>query len=339
MILQNNISLRNQHTFGVEAYARDWTEARSLEDWNDVVAYKQAHPQTPVLVLGEGSNLLFTKDVAGLVVKNALKGIEVVDEDAETVRLRVAGGENWHQFVLWTIERGYWGLENLSLIPGTVGAAPIQNIGAYGVEIKDWLEEVEALDLATGAMRRFSLDACRFGYRDSVFKNDLKGKYALLYVTFRLSKLPKPNLRYADIEASLHQQGIQQPTQRDISNTIIQIRQQKLPNPAEIGNAGSFFKNPIISKRHFQELQEEFPQLTGHAVSETQVKISAAWLVEKAGWKGKRVGDAGVYARHALVLVNHGNATGREIQNLAFEILDSVRQKFNIVIIPEVNML
>lgn len=336
--ISHNVSLRPYNTFGIEVNAKEWAIAETLDDWHALIAYQAAH-RLPLLLLGGGSNVLLTKNFNGLVVKNNLKGIEVLNEDNEGVRIKIAGGENWHDLVLWAVERNYGGIENLSLIPGTVGAAPVQNIGAYGVELKDVLVELEAMDLQTAEHRRFLLDQCKFGYRDSIFKNDLKGRYVIVSVTLQLSKNPVANLSYAELEVYANKKGIPHPSIQQVSQWVCEIRQQKLPNPAELGNAGSFFKNPIISRRHFLALQDEFPALSGYPVSETQVKISAAWLVEQTGWKGKRIGDAGVYARHALILVNHGNATGNDISSLAFDILDAVRQKFNIVIVPEVNIL
>lgn len=319
----------------MDAKAENFVSVRSEED---LLAALEL-PMEPKMILGGGSNLLLTQDLPGLVIKNDLPGKTMVREYQNTVHVAAGGGENWHQFVLWCIENGWGGIENLSLIPGTVGAAPIQNIGAYGVELKDVFLRLEAFDLKTGKKKIFRAADCRFGYRDSVFKKKWKGKYLISKVFFRLQKKAKPQTSYGAIQAILAERGIKKPSIQDISQAVIHIRQSKLPDPATLGNSGSFFKNPEISKRAFQQLQRQYPNAPHYVLANGKVKVPAGWLIEQCGWKGKRVGNTGAHARQALVLVNYGGATGKEVFALAQQIIKSVEQKFAIALHPEVNVL
>jgi UDP-N-acetylmuramate dehydrogenase len=291
--------------------------------------------------LGGGSNILFTQPVTGLLLKNEIKGIAVTRTWSQKVHVTVGGGENWHAFVLWAVQNGYGGVENLSLIPGTVGAAPVQNIGAYGVELKDVMVRLRAVELETGKLRTFSKRDCAFGYRDSIFKRAAKGKYLITEVVFSLTRSRhRIYIQYGDIAQTL--QTIlgdeQQPTIADVSRAVIQIRSSKLPDPAQIGNCGSFFKNPEISAEQFQWIKARFPQAPGYPLPDGKVKIPAGWLIEQCGWKGKRVGNTGCYEKQALVIVNHGGATGPEVQQLAADIIQSVLEKFEVALEPEVNI-
>jgi UDP-N-acetylmuramate dehydrogenase len=290
------------------------------------------------LILGGGSNILFTKDFDGLVIKSSLSEKKIIEETTEHVLLEAASGEEWHSLVLFCIERNWGGLENLSLIPGLVGAAPIQNIGAYGVEMKDTCEYVEAIELSNGKIHRFPNEDCRFDYRDSIFKNEWKNKFLITAAAFRLSKHPKLNLKYGDVKHTLQEMRINIPTIRDVSNAVIKIRTSKLPDPKVIPNAGSFFKNPSVSNAFVKSLLKKYPLMPNHPQRST-VKIPAGWLVEQCGWKGKRFGDAGVHERQALVLVNYGNATGEEILQLSKKIRQSVLEKFGIELQTEVNIV
>jgi UDP-N-acetylmuramate dehydrogenase len=335
MNTQSNISLRPYNTFGIEVHAEAFAEVHSTDDLLRILF----HNTLPVFILGGGSNLLFTQDIEGLVLKNNIKGIEIVEENSKNALIAIGGGEEWHPFVRWTIEQGLGGLENLSLIPGTVGAAPIQNIGAYGVELKDCFVHLEAVNLQTLHVEIFSHKDCAFGYRNSIFKHSAKGKYIITKVVLRLSKQPILRSDYGDLQQVLKDAGIQQPTIEDLSNAVIQIRQSKLPNPKELGNAGSFFKNPEISIAHYTTLKEKFETMPSYPISPTMVKVPAGWLIEQCGWKGKRIGNCGSHSKQALVLVNYGNATGDEIEQLAYAIIDSVEEKFAIRLSVEVNIL
>jgi UDP-N-acetylmuramate dehydrogenase len=291
------------------------------------------------LILGGGSNVLFTKDYDGLVVKNSLLGIEKVREDPNHVWLKVQSGENWHQFVDWCIGQNYGGIENLSLIPGLIGAAPMQNIGAYGVEIKSVFHELEAVDIRDGTLRTFHRDDCEFGYRESVFKKSLKGCYCIVSVTLKLDKHPQFNISYGAIQENLEKMKIKNLTLRAVSDAVISIRQSKLPDPKEIGNAGSFFKNPEVENLHFDKIKSKYPEMPGYPLTNQKSKIPAGWLIEKCGWKGKVVGNTGAHKDQALVLVNYGKASGIEIKNLSQEIQRSVFEKFGIELMGEVNII
>jgi UDP-N-acetylmuramate dehydrogenase len=289
----------------------------------------------PRLVLGGGSNVLFTRDFAGLVLHMRSIGIEIVGEDADVTYVRAAAGENWHRFVQWTLMQGLNGLENLSLIPGSVGAAPIQNIGAYGVEVKDCFHALTAFDFETGKILALGKPDCRFGYRDSVFKNGLRDRAVILDVTFALPKRWQPNLRYADVAQELHARGLAAPTARDISEAVIAIRTRKLPDPAVIGNAGSFFKNPVVPAMQRDALLARHPQLVSYAQPDGSFKLAAGWLIDQCGWKGKSIGAAGVYEKQALVLVNRGGASGPDIVRLAEAIQADVSARFGVMLEPE----
>ncbi len=335
MEVLENVSLKPFSTFGIEAKARYWaTFSNEAELKTLLTTYKHV----PFMVLGEGSNVLFTQDFEGLVLVNQVKGISVGKEGVGKVR--VGAGENWHQFVSWTLENGLYGLENLSLIYGSVGASPMQNIGAYGVEVKQFITNVLAYHTETHEIHSFTNRDCAFGYRSSIFKTTHKGKYIILWVDFQLQTVPDLQLAYGDIQKTLAEMQITLPTPREVSQAVIKIRQSKLPNPAEIGNAGSFFKNPEIPLAQFEALKKQYPTLPAYPASEAEcVKIPAGWLIEQAGWKGYRRGEAGVHERQALVLVNYGNATGAEILDLAQKIQNDLFEKFGIQIIPEVNVV
>lgn len=337
MKIQENISLKPFTTFGIDKKAKFFTRASTLDELKAaLIAAKEK--ESSVLILGGGSNILLTKDVDGLVIKLEIKGIQVVKEDAEHLWVEVGAGEVWHELVLHCIAQNWAGLENLSLIPGTVGASPMQNIGAYGVEIKDVFHSLQAMHRDTFAIHSFDAEACQFGYRESVFKQSLKNQFVITSVTFRLSKTPAFRLDYGAIQEVLQANGVQHPSLREVSDAVIQIRQSKLPDPKEIGNAGSFFKNPTISSSQFEQLKAQHPTLPGYPSSEG-VKVAAGWLIEQAGWKGKRIGDVGVHAKQALVLVNYGEGTGEEIKSLSEQIQASVVEKFGIQLQAEVNFI
>lgn len=336
MELQEHVSLQPFNTFGIDARARYLVVASDEEEILEALKLSLQ----PLLLLGGGSNLLFKNDWPGLVLKNAIRGVEVIEENADDVVIKVGAGENWHQLVLWCLEHNYGGIENLSLIPGTVGAAPIQNIGAYGVELKDVFEKLEAVDITDGSIHSYDKTACRFAYRDSIFKRTLKGKVCITRVYLRLTRRKHPlHTDYGAIRTVLTSNKIVNPGIRDISNAVIAIRSSKLPDPAELGNSGSFFKNPEISKADFKVFHANFPDAPFYKMGEDSYKIPAGWLIEQAGWKGKRVGNTGSHKDQALVLVNYGGATGEEIWNLAMEIKASVVEQFNITLQPEVNII
>ncbi|MEX0312966.1 MAG: UDP-N-acetylmuramate dehydrogenase [Allomuricauda sp.] len=337
MNIQENISLKSYNTFGIEVMAKAFVEINGLAQLQKVLELK-AYPEK--FILSGGSNILLVKDIDALVMHINLKGITVLEENDDEVVIKVMAGENWHNLVLWSLEKGYGGLENLSLIPGNVGTAPIQNIGAYGVELKDVFDNCAAMEIDTGELIAFDKNKCRFGYRDSIFKNDAKGKYIITSVTLRLTKREHMlNTGYGAIEDQLKKKGVIYPNIKDISNAVIAIRQSKLPDPKEIGNSGSFFKNPVVSRKTYQKVKKGHPNLPSYQINEDEFKIPAGWLIEQCGFKGKRYGDAGVHEKQALVLVNHGNATGEEILKLAEQIQETVYQKFKIRITPEVNVI
>ena len=339
MQIQKNVSLKSFNTFGINVKTAYFSEVRTIEELLVFLQENKKVLYEPLLILGGGSNVLFTKDFPGIVLRNNIHGIQVIREDESNAWVQVGAGENWHTFVLHCIGLGYGGIENLSLIPGTVGAAPMQNIGAYGVEIKDVFEQLEAIHIETGELSYFTNDDCRFGYRESIFKNIYKDKFIITSVTLRLSKRPVINTSYGAIEQTLQSMGITSPSIHDVSNAVIHIRQSKLPNPAAIGNAGSFFKNPVIEKTVYENLKAKYPEIPGYEVSPHKMKVPAGWLIEQCGWKGKRFGDVGVHKNQALVLVNYGNAAGEAVKELAFEIRDSVIEHFGIKLTPEVNII
>lgn len=335
MNIQTNFSLKNYNTFGIAAKAKSFVEVQNTTELAAILKENQ-----DIFILGGGSNMLLTQNIEKLVVHVNLKGISVIQEDENNVWVTANAGENWHEFVMWCLERNYGGIENLSLIPGNVGTTPIQNIGAYGVEIKDTMAFCEAMKIATQEIKQFSNQECQFAYRESIFKNELKNQYIITSVTFKLTKSQhKQNTSYGAIEAELANQNIQNPTIKDISNAVIAIRQSKLPDPKELGNSGSFFKNPIIAKSLYEKASQQFPEMPHYTVSETEVKIPAGWLIEQAGFKGKRFGDAGIHKNQALVLVNYGNATGTEILAVSKNIQATILEKFGIAIEAEVNII
>ncbi len=339
MTVSENVSLKSFNTFGIEARARYFVRVQTPGELRAVLA-NPAYRPLPKLILGGGSNVLFINDAFdGLVIKIDIKGIAVLEETEGSVLLEVGAGEVWHDLVMHTIEKGYSGLENLSLIPGTVGAAPMQNIGAYGVEIKETFDSLEALHLESGEIRRFTNAECRFGYRESVFKHELKGQYIITSVRFRLSKMPVFHTSYGAIQDTLREMGVGELSVKAISEAVCRIRRSKLPDPAQIGNAGSFFKNPEIPKAQYDALKAQYPDIPGYITSQDLVKVPAGWLIEQCGWKGKIVGDTGVHKLQALVLVNYGNAKGREIKALAEQVQQSVQERFGIRLTPEVNFL
>jgi UDP-N-acetylmuramate dehydrogenase len=338
LTIQSNVSLKSYNTFGIDVTTRYLVEVDNDQDIQTLLQLPDIQ-SLPKLILGGGSNLLLTQDFNGLVIKINIKGIETVKENQDYVWLRAGAGESWHEFVMYCVERGLGGIENLSLIPGTVGAAPMQNIGAYGVEIKDTFDRLEAVDIATGVKRIFTNADCRFGYRDSVFKNEEKGQYIISNVLFRLDKNPVFHISYGDIQKTLEQMSVKELTIKAISEAVIKIRRSKLPDPAEIGNAGSFFKNPEIPASQYEALKNEHPDLPGYIINEEIVKVPAGWLIEQCGWKGKRLGNIGVHARQALVLVNYGGGKGIEIKQLAERIQASVEERFGICLHTEVNFV
>jgi UDP-N-acetylmuramate dehydrogenase len=332
--IQHDFSLRDHNTFGVDAAAHAYLPVSSA-DMLTAVRNDPGLAGLPRLVLGGGSNILLTGDFPGLVLHMALKGIEIIDEDASAIYIRAAAGENWHQFVLWTLAHGWGGLENLSLIPGSVGAAPIQNIGAYGVEVRERIHSLTMFDFETGEAATLHNSACEFAYRDSVFKHGLRDRAVILDVTFALPKQWQPNIRYADVAQELDARKIDEPNAMDISAAVIAVRTRKLPDPAVIGNAGSFFKNPVVSAMQRDALLARYPQLASYAQADGSFKLAAGWLIDQCGWKGRSAGAAGVYEKQALVLVNRGGASGKEIVQLAAAIQADVAARFDVALEPE----
>jgi len=336
MQIQQNISLKPYNTFGIDVKARDFASFTNTDDLEELLSADQ---RSPVLILGGGSNILFTNNFDGLVLKNEIKGITELHEDNEYVYVRAGAGENWHQFVLYCIGRNWSGIENLSLIPGNIGASPMQNIGAYGVEIDDVFWDLEAWHKEDRKRVTFTRSDCEFGYRESIFKRKYKDQFIILNVTFQLRKKPRFHTSYGAIEQELEKMGVKDLSIKAVSDAVINIRSSKLPNPAEIGNAGSFFKNPSVPKDKFQELKAAFENIVGYENIDGSVKLAAGWMIEECGWKGFRRGDAGCHARQALVLVNHGTATGHEIYSLSEEIIQSVNDKFGVSLEREVNII
>ncbi|GMQ28520.1 UDP-N-acetylmuramate dehydrogenase [Algoriphagus confluentis] len=337
MKIIENLSLKPFNTFAIDKKSRFFTQAEDLDALKGSLMWAKER-QLPVLILGGGSNVLLTRDFPGLVIKIELKGIEVIQETEEEIWVEVGAGENWHEWVLFAIKQNWAGIENLSLIPGTVGASPMQNIGAYGVEIKEVFESLKALNRDTLNMETFDGEACQFGYRESVFKHELKDRYVITSVVFRLQKVPRFNISYGAIQDTLKQNGVKDISIQAVSDAVVEIRRSKLPDPKEIGNAGSFFKNPTIAFEAFENLKAQFPSIPGYSV-ENGVKVPAGWLIEQAGWKGKKIGEVGVHAKQALVLVNFGHGDGKAIQSLAQDIQNSVNEKFGIFLSPEVNFV
>lgn len=339
MKIEENKNLKPYNTFGIAATARYFCTISSLAELKEL-QQTNVYLQNKRLILGAGSNVLFLHDFDGLIIKTELKGINIVRENDKIITLEVAAGEAWHGFVLHCVKNNWGGIENLSLIPGLMGAAPIQNIGAYGVEVKDVIESVHGIDLLTGEERSFQADECAFGYRESIFKHTLKEKFFISSVTLTLSKKShRINLQYGAIQDTLRQMNITEPTIQSVSNAVMTIRQSKLPDPRVIGNAGSFFKNPSISLHHYQSLQKNNPSIPNYPSVNQEVKVPAGWLIEQCGWKGKKINEVGVHTQQALVLVNYGNGNGAEIFSLAQKIIASVEEKFGVTLTPEVNII
>ena len=337
MEIQTNFSLKNYNTFGIEASAKQFV---AVHDVAKLRAVLEQYKSQKKFILGGGSNMLLTKDIEALVIHVDLKGKRIIKETEDFVWVESQAGENWHEFVIWTIDQNLGGLENMSLIPGNVGTTPVQNIGAYGTEIKDTFESCEAMTIENQKIKTFTNSACHFGYRESVFKNEAKDQYIITSVVFKLTKHNhKINTSYGDIVAELAKKNITNPSLKDVSNAVIAIRQSKLPDPKELGNSGSFFKNPILLKTDFEKIHQKFPEMKCYEVSETEVKVPAGWLIEQAGFKGKRFGDAGIHKNQALVLVNYGNATGQEILDVSRNIQETVFKTFGIHIEAEVNVI
>jgi len=332
-----NYDLTTFNTFGVPARAMLFVEVHTEKDLQELFSSPDFRSNDK-LFLGGGSNVLFTQDFDGIVVLNKLKGIEILDDNQDSVTLRAASGEMWHDIVSFSVNRGYWGIENLSLIPGTVGAAPMQNIGAYGGELKNTLVSVETFDVETGAKRVFEKVECKLGYRDSVFKNELKGKYFISAIVLALSKLEKKNISYKVLKEHIEKNNLEITTSKHISDAVADIRRSKLPDPKVLGIAVSFFKNVFVSEHKLNELLKKYPTMP-YFGEEGVVKIPAGWLIEQCGWKGKRVGSVGVHDKQALVIVNHGGATGQDIKKLAEEIIEAVHSKFGLKLTPEVNFI
>ncbi|MCV9930302.1 UDP-N-acetylmuramate dehydrogenase [Flavobacterium sp. LS1R49] len=337
MEILSQFSLKNHNTFGIEAKAKQFIAVHTIDELKKVLKENKNQEK---FILGGGSNMLLTKDIDALVIHIDLKGKRIIDEDDDFVWVESQAGETWHEFVLWTIEQDFGGLENMSLIPGNVGTTPVQNIGAYGTEIKDTFVSCDAINIETQEIKTFTHAECNFGYRESIFKNEVKDQYIITSVTYKLTKRNhKINISYGDITAELAKNNITNPNLKDVSNAVIAIRQSKLPDPKELGNSGSFFKNPILLKSDFEKIHQKFPEMKYYDVSETEVKVPAGWLIEQAGFKGKRFGDAGIHKNQALVLVNYGNATGQEILAISKNIQKTVFEKFGIHIEAEVNVI
>ncbi len=348
MEVQENILIKQYNSFGINAYANLFAKFDSIDELSELLEFKDratSNDQRSTLILGGGSNILFTKNFDGLVLKNEIKGIKTIKEDEHHVYVNVGAGENWHQFVLHCIKNGWAGVENLSLIPGNIGASPMQNIGAYGVEIKDVFYSLEAYHIRDKKMVNFTLNDCEFGYRESVFKKKFKDEFVITDVTYRLNKVPNFNTSYGAIGQELEKMGVQDLSLQAVSQAVINIRSGKLPDPAVIGNAGSFFKNPEISSSQFAVLSSQFEGIVGYELPNGNVKLAAGWLIEHCGphegtsWKGYRRGDAGCHEKQALVLVNYGDAKGNKIYDLSEEILQSVKAKFDVLLEREVNIV
>ena len=336
MHIEYNKSLKEYNTFGVDVTASRFVAVTNMSDLQLLLTQEK---DNNFFLLGGGSNMLLINAIDALVIHLNLKGISIIKETEDDITLKVQAGENWHQFVLYCLQHNYGGLENMSLIPGNVGTSPIQNIGAYGVELKDTFVSCDTIHIETHKTKTFTKKNCHFGYRNSIFKNEVKGQYIITSVTFQLTKKThKLHTEYGAIKNELQAQGITTPTIKDISNAVIAIRKSKLPDPATLGNSGSFFKNPIVDIATFNSFKNTFPEAPYYEVSATEYKIPAGWLIEQAGFKGKRYGDAGVHKNQALVLVNYGDATGKEIWELAMKIQKKVKNDFGIFIVPEVNI-
>ena len=335
-MIEKNVCLKPYNTFGLGAQAKLMARVDSVSNLQEILADNSLHNE-PRFILGGGSNILLTKDIDALVIKNEISGIELINETEDSFFVKSGAGIPWHELVMHCITNGYAGIENLSLIPGNVGATPMQNIGAYGVELKDVFHVLEAVELATGNVRSFSASECEFGYRESVFKRKLKDEFVISSVTLRLNKQANLNTSYGAIDQELERLGISSPTIKDVSQAVIGIRQSKLPDPKVLGNSGSFFKNPVVQTVIYEELKTKYPEIPGYPAGEN-TKLAAGWLIEQCGWKGKVVGNTGSHGKQALVLVNYGNATGVEIFNLSEQIMKSVYDTFGVQLEREVNV-
>ncbi len=338
MNFSENISLKKYNSFGIEAKAKFFAGFSDKAELDGLLQSREVK-SNPLMILGGGSNILLTTDFNGVVLKNEIRGIEILEETDDHVILKAGAGENWHGFVTHCVNNGFAGVENLSLIPGNVGASPMQNIGAYGVEIKDVFEELEAYHIKDRVTHKFRVEDCAFGYRESVFKNKYKGEFIINSVSFRLNKKPVINTSYGAIQQELENMGVNEPGIKDVSQAVINIRSSKLPDPAKVGNAGSFFKNPMIDVVKFEALKSNYPSIVAFPTGESKMKLAAGWLIEQCGWKGFRKGDAGCYPKQALVLVNYGNASGKEIYHLSESIIQSVKDKFGVELEREVNVV
>ena len=338
MNIIENYPLLKLNTFAVDVKAKYFISINTVNELIELTKTK-VFKDLQLLILGGGSNILFTKDFDGLVILNNIKGKEIIDQTQESIFLKIGAGENWHELVMYTVDNGWGGIENLSLIPGNTGTAPMQNIGAYGVEIKETFVELEALEISSGKIVKFNNSDCEFGYRESVFKNKMKNQYIILNITLELKKNPVLNINYGDVKAILESQNIINPSIKEVSNTIISIRQSKLPDPKIIGNSGSFFKNPIVSLNQLEFIKKKYPNVVNYKINENEFKIAAGWMIERAGWKGKKFNNYGVHEKQALVLVNYGLANGMEIFNLSEEIILDIKHKFGITLEREVNII
>ena len=333
-----NYPLLKLNTFGVDVKAKYFVSINTVNELIELTK-TEVFKDLQLLILGGGSNILFTKNFDGLVILNSIKGKEIIDQTQESIFLKIGAGENWHELVMYTVDNGWGGIENLSLIPGNTGTAPMQNIGAYGVEIKETFVELEALEISSGKIVRFNNSDCEFGYRESVFKNKMKNQYIIVNITLELKKNPVLNINYGDVKAILESQNINNPSIKQVSDAIISIRQSKLPDPKIIGNSGSFFKNPIVSLNQLELIKKKYPNVVNYKINENEFKIAAGWMIERAGWKGKKFNNYGVHEKQALVLVNYGLANGMEIFNLSEEIILDIKDKFGIKLEREVNII
>ena len=338
MNIIENYPLLKLNTFGIDVKAKYFTSINTINELIEVTK-TNVFKDLELLILGGGSNILLTKDFDGLVILNNIKGKEIIDQNQQSIFLKIGAGENWHELVMYCVDNGWGGIENLSLIPGNTGTAPMQNIGAYGVEIKETFIELEALEISSGKIVKFNNSDCEFGYRESVFKNKMKNQYIILNITLELKKNPVLNINYGDVKAILESQNIKNPGIKEVSNAIIRIRQSKLPDPKKIGNSGSFFKNPLVSLNQLELIKKNYPNVVNYEINENEFKIAAGWLIERAGWKGKKFNNYGVHEKQALVLVNYGLANGMEIFDLSEKIILDIKDKFGITLEREVNII
>ena len=338
MNIIENYPLLKLNTFGVDVKAKYFTSINTIIELIEATK-TNVFKDLELLILGGGSNILFTKDFDGLVILNNIKGKEIISQNQQSIFLKIGAGENWHELVMYCVDNGWGGIENLSLIPGNTGTAPMQNIGAYGVEIKETFLELEALEISSGKIVKFNNSDCEFGYRESVFKNKMKNQYIILNITLELKKNPVLNINYGDVKAILESQNIKNPGIKEVSNAIISIRQSKLPDPKKIGNSGSFFKNPIVSLNQLELIKKKYPNVVNYEINENEFKIAAGWLIERAGWKGKKFNNYGIHEKQALVLVNYGLANGMEIFELSEKIILDIKDKFGIKLEREVNII